>query len=46
MGTLTAFALIIVRNLSRTENRGAIAFYFVIFDDRRHRDRAIWLGND
>jgi len=30
MGTLTAFALIIVRNLSRTETRGAIAFYFVI----------------
>ncbi|MFD1744170.1 DMT family transporter [Rhizobium helianthi] len=30
MGILTAFALIMVRNLSRTENPGAIAFYFVI----------------
>lgn len=30
MGILTAFALIMVRSLSRTENPGAIAFYFVI----------------
>ncbi len=30
MGVLTAFALIMVRNLSRTESPGAIAFYFVI----------------
>lgn len=30
MGVLTAFALIMVRSLSRTENPGAIAFYFVI----------------
>lgn len=30
MGILTALALIMVRNLSRTENPGAIAFYFVI----------------
>jgi drug/metabolite transporter (DMT)-like permease len=30
MGILTAFALIMVRNLSQTENPGAIAFYFVI----------------
>jgi len=30
MGILTAFALIMVRNLSRTENPGSIAFYFVI----------------
>ncbi|SMC82915.1 EamA domain-containing membrane protein RarD [Rhizobium sp. RU36D] len=30
MGMLTAFALIMVRNLSRTESPGAIAFYFVI----------------
>lgn len=30
MGILTAFALIMVRSLSRTESPGAIAFYFVI----------------
>lgn len=30
MGILTAFALIMVRSLNRTENPGAIAFYFVI----------------
>jgi drug/metabolite transporter (DMT)-like permease len=30
MGVLTAFALIMVRSLSRTENPGAIAFYFVL----------------
>jgi drug/metabolite transporter (DMT)-like permease len=30
MGVLTAFALIMVRSLSRTESPGAIAFYFVI----------------
>lgn len=30
MGILTAFALIMVRKLSRTENPGAIAFYFVV----------------
>ncbi|UNK40626.1 DMT family transporter (plasmid) [Shinella sp. H4-D48] len=30
MGILTACALIMVRSLSRTENPGAIAFYFVI----------------
>jgi drug/metabolite transporter (DMT)-like permease len=30
MGILTAFALIMVRSLARTENPGAIAFYFVI----------------
>lgn len=30
MGVLTACALIMVRSLSRTENPGAIAFYFVI----------------
>lgn len=30
MGVLTAFALIMVRSLSRTENPGAIAFYFVV----------------
>ncbi|WP_165224149.1 DMT family transporter [Affinirhizobium pseudoryzae] len=30
MGILTAFALIMVRKLSRTENPGAIAFYFII----------------
>jgi len=30
MGVLTSFALIMVRSLSRTENPGAIAFYFVI----------------
>lgn len=30
MGILTAFALIMVRSLSRTENPGAIAFYFVV----------------
>ena len=29
-GVLTAFALITVRTLSRTENTGAIAFYFVL----------------
>jgi drug/metabolite transporter (DMT)-like permease len=30
MGLLTAFALIMVRSLSRTESPGAIAFYFVV----------------
>jgi len=30
MGVLTAFALIMVRSLSKTENPGAIAFYFVV----------------
>ncbi len=30
MGLLTAFALIMVRSLSRTESPGAIAFYFVL----------------
>lgn len=30
MGVLTAFALIMVRSLNRTENPGAIAFYFVL----------------
>lgn len=30
MGLLTALALIMVRSLSRTENPGAIAFYFVV----------------
>jgi drug/metabolite transporter (DMT)-like permease len=30
MGVLTAFALIMVRSLSRSESPGAIAFYFVI----------------
>ncbi len=30
MGILTAFALIMVRSLNRTESPGAIAFYFVI----------------
>lgn len=30
MGVLTAFALIMVRSLNRTESPGAIAFYFVV----------------
>lgn len=30
MGLLTAFALIMVRSLNRTESPGAIAFYFVV----------------
>lgn len=30
MGLLTAFSLIMVRSLSKTENPGAIAFYFVV----------------
>lgn len=30
MGVLTAFALIMVRSLNRTESPGAIAFYFVL----------------